>query len=157
MAGGNFFVWPGGSVWGFVVFAMLIFVRHVLNSYTRHGINKDGEVIFPMTPIARHDVGPRVCGSGGDTMEDRRKVFWSEQDLQHRLRRVEGQIRGIEAMVGRAAACQDILVQLAATQGALSKIVKIVEACRVAEGLTQEVAVGDPSGVRDVIARIIRE
>ncbi len=82
-----------------------------------------------------------------------RKVFWSDEDLRHRLRRVEGQIRGIEAMVGRVESCNDILVQLAATQGALGKIVKIVEACRVAEKLVGDIA--DPAMVREVLGRLV--
>ena len=90
-------------------------------------------------------------------MQKTRTVYWSVRDLQHRLRRVEGQIRGIEAMVARVASCQDILTQLAATQGALAKIVKVVEACRVAEELVGE---GEVSGaeldrVHNAIRRVI--
>lgn len=85
-----------------------------------------------------------------------RTVYWSGQDLQNRLRRVEGQIRGIAAMVSRTESCEDILTQLAATQGALNKIVKLVEACRIAEEL-----VGDREGapvdqVQNAIRQLIR-
>lgn len=91
-------------------------------------------------------------------METPRQVFWSEVDLRRRLRRVEGQIRGIEAMVERQEGCNALLVQLAATQGALSKVVKIVEACQLAEGLTGEYALDMPEvdQVQDLIRRLIR-
>ena len=87
-----------------------------------------------------------------------RTVYWSGRELQHRLRRVEGQIRGIEAMVVRTESCQDILTQLAATQGALAKIVKLVEACQVAEELMGERDIVDPEleRVHNAIRRIIR-
>lgn len=64
-----------------------------------------------------------------------RTTYWSEADLRRRLRRVEGQVRGIEAMIGRMESCQDILTQLKATQGALAKVTQIVEACRVTESV----------------------
>lgn len=91
-------------------------------------------------------------------MSQNRTVYWSGLDLQHRLRRVEGQIRGVEAMVGRAESCQDILTQLAATQGALNKIVKLVEACRVAEELVGDEAVTESTidQVQQSIRRLIR-
>lgn len=85
-------------------------------------------------------------------------VFWDQDDLRRRLRRIEGQVRGIEGMVGRTASCQEILVQLAATQGALAKVVKIVEACRVAETLTDaDVAEsGDLERVQTAIHDLLR-
>ncbi len=91
-------------------------------------------------------------------MESPRQVFWSDVDLHRRLRRVEGQIRGIEAMVERQEGCDAILVQLAATQGALAKVVKIVEACQLAEGLSGENALDMPEvdQVQDLIRRLIR-
>lgn len=67
--------------------------------------------------------------------EERRAVYWSDEELKNRLHRVEGQIRGIAGMISRAESCGDILTQLKATQGALAKITKIVEACQVAEAV----------------------
>ncbi len=87
-----------------------------------------------------------------------RAVYWSSNDLENRLRRVEGQIRGIAAMVGRQEACSDILVQLAATQGALAKIIKIVEACQLTEALVEDEAVTAPEAeqVQAAIRRLVR-
>ena len=60
-------------------------------------------------------------------------VYLKEEDLLRRLRRIEGQIRGLEAMVARQELCRDILTQVAAVQGALTKVARMVEACGVAE------------------------
>ena len=95
---------------------------------------------------------------GRVTMAQERTVFWSRDELWGRLRRVEGQIRGIEAMIERKSDCDPILVQLAATQGALAKIVKIVEACRLAEGLTAEGNLEEQEVIRvqHLIQRLVR-
>lgn len=42
--------------------------------------------------------------------------------LSHRIRRIEGQVRGIEKMVGDDKYCIDILTQISAIQSALDKV-----------------------------------
>ena len=44
------------------------------------------------------------------------------EDVHKRLRRVEGQIRGIQRLVEEGADCSDVVTQLAAAQAALSKV-----------------------------------
>lgn len=85
-------------------------------------------------------------------------VYWREEDLTRRLHRVEGQIRGIEAMIQRKDSCQAILTQLAAVQGALDKVARIVEGCSVAEGLLSTEAADklDPETVRQILKDLIR-
>ena len=43
-------------------------------------------------------------------------------DVIKRLRRLEGQVRGIQRMVDEGAECQDIVTQLAAAKGALDRV-----------------------------------
>ena len=43
-------------------------------------------------------------------------------DVMTRLRRLEGQIRGIQRLVEEGSACKDVVTQLAAAQGALDRI-----------------------------------
>ena len=45
-------------------------------------------------------------------------------DLQNRLRRVEGQVRGIERMIDEGRACPDILTQVAAARAALASVAR---------------------------------
>ena len=42
--------------------------------------------------------------------------------IQQRLRRVEGQVRGVHRMVDEDAYCIDVLTQIAAVQAALDKV-----------------------------------
>ena len=46
----------------------------------------------------------------------------SKEQLRKRLRRVEGQVRGIERMVDEDRYCIDVLTQIAAVQAALDKV-----------------------------------
>lgn len=44
------------------------------------------------------------------------------EDLQKRLRRIEGQVRGLQKMIGEGRYCVDILVQIAAAKNALHQV-----------------------------------
>ncbi len=46
----------------------------------------------------------------------------SKDQLQKRLRRIEGQVRGIEGMVEEDRYCIDVLTQISAVQAALDKV-----------------------------------
>jgi DNA-binding FrmR family transcriptional regulator len=46
----------------------------------------------------------------------------SRDQLQTRLRRVEGQVRGIQRMVAEDRYCIDVLTQISAVQAALDKV-----------------------------------
>lgn len=44
-----------------------------------------------------------------------------EQELQDRLSRIEGHIRGIKRMLAEHASCEDLLIQLSAVRSALNQ------------------------------------
>jgi DNA-binding FrmR family transcriptional regulator len=46
----------------------------------------------------------------------------TKQQLQTRLRRIEGQVRGVQGMVAEDRYCIDVLTQIAAIQAALDKV-----------------------------------
>ncbi len=64
----------------------------------------------------------------------------SHKDKLNRLRRIEGQVRGIASMVEEDRYCMDILTQMQAVKSALSKvedqILKDHAACCVAEAIS---------------------
>ena len=49
-----------------------------------------------------------------------------KEKLQNRLRRIEGQVRGVQSMVDEEAYCIDILTQIASAVSALKKVGTIV-------------------------------
>jgi DNA-binding FrmR family transcriptional regulator len=72
-----------------------------------------------------------------------------QKQITNRLRRIEGQVRGIQRMVEEDAYCADVLTQVAAVQTALEQVaVKVLDghvrhcvADAVAGGTEQEVTV----------------
>lgn len=46
----------------------------------------------------------------------------TKKDVLVRLRRIEGQVKGIEKMVDGEACCKDILIQVAAIRAAMNKV-----------------------------------
>jgi DNA-binding FrmR family transcriptional regulator len=85
----------------------------------------------------------------------RRPVLWDEADVLRRLRRIEGQIRGVEAMVRRRDSCTAILTQLAAAEGALAQVHRWVAACGVAESLGELMPLRDTAAVRERLRRTL--
>lgn len=49
-------------------------------------------------------------------------MYRNKKDLLQRLRRIEGQVRGIQRMVDEDQYCVDILVQIAAVRAAITKV-----------------------------------
>ena len=44
-----------------------------------------------------------------------------EKELQDRLSRIEGHVRGVKRMLGEHASCEDLLLQLSAIRAAINK------------------------------------
>lgn len=58
-------------------------------------------------------------------------------DIRRRLRRIEGQLKGIERMVNQEAGCLDILIQVSAVRAAISRVGVIILERHIKECLTQ--------------------
>jgi DNA-binding FrmR family transcriptional regulator len=56
------------------------------------------------------------------TLTPTRGYSATKDQLQTRLRRIEGQVRGVERMVDEERYCIDVLTQIAAVQAALDKV-----------------------------------
>jgi len=54
--------------------------------------------------------------------EHKHPVVRDKDDLQERLRKIEGQVRGIQRMIEEDRYCVDVLVQLAAVRAAMNKV-----------------------------------
>lgn len=67
------------------------------------------------------------CNSG----KHKNRSDEERKTLVTRLRKVEGQIRGIEKMVEENAYCPDILMQVAAATSALNSFNKVLLSCHI--------------------------
>ncbi len=69
---------------------------------------------------------PCGCGIEGEAAEGGRRATGVDPDIkastQRRLRRIEGQVRGLQKMVDEDRYCADILIQLASVQEALRAV-----------------------------------
>jgi CsoR family transcriptional regulator, copper-sensing transcriptional repressor len=68
----------------------------------------------------------------------------SKDQLQTRLRRIEGQVRGLQGMVDADRYCIDVLTQIAAVQAALDKV-----ALGLLDGHARTCVVGAESEIQD--------
>lgn len=63
------------------------------------------------------------CHCSGKTKEREDKEY---KDLMNRLKRIEGQVRGVEGMLENDAYCTDILMQVSAITSALNSFNKVL-------------------------------
>jgi DNA-binding FrmR family transcriptional regulator len=66
-----------------------------------------------------------------------------KKDIVVRLRRIEGQVKGIEKMVESEACCRDVLVQVAAIRAAINKVGGLVlenyaKSCMLKDGNAED-------------------
>lgn len=76
-----------------------------------------------------------------------------KQDVTNRLRRVEGQVRGVLGMIERDAPCDAIAQQLAAARKALDRAFYEMLACSLESGLADA---GDTAQKHQVIQETTR-
>ena len=86
----------------------------------------------------------------------------SKDDLQKRLRRIEGQVRGLQRMVDEDTYCIDVLTQVSATTSALQSVALGLLDDHLRHCVTEAVAAGGPDGAAKVaeataaISRLVR-
>jgi DNA-binding FrmR family transcriptional regulator len=70
----------------------------------------------------------------------------SKDDLQKRLRRIEGQVRGLQRMIDEDTYCIDVLTQVSATTSALQSVALGLLDEHLRHCVTDAVAAGGPEG-----------
>ena len=75
--------------------------------------------------------------------------------VQKRLGRIEGQVRGVAAMVAEDRYCIDIITQLSAVRAALRRVEEEVLRDHVAHCVEHAIAHGDADEQRKKIAEIV--
>ena len=74
-----------------------------------------------------------------------------KKKLLNRLRRIEGQVRGIEAMIESDAYCSDVLMQSAAVNAAINAFNKELLACHIRGCVRRDLLAGDESVVDELV------
>lgn len=86
------------------------------------------------------------CGKTTARSEEERKK------LIHRLNRMEGQIRGIRGMVEKDAYCEDILIQSAAVNAAVSAFNKELIASHIRGCVARDIREGRDEVIDEFVA-----
>ena len=63
-------------------------------------------------------------------------------DLMKRMKRIEGQARGIQRLLEEGASCSDIVTQLSAMRAALSRVAVKAATCQLGKNMAQELQQG---------------
>jgi len=71
--------------------------------------------------------------------------------LLTRLKRAEGQIRGIEKMIEEDAYCPDILTQVSAVTAALNSFNKELMACHMRSCVTEDIRAGKDEAIDEFV------
>ena len=75
--------------------------------------------------------------------------------LAKRLRRIEGQVRGLQKMVDEERYCADILMQIASVQEALRSVGKLLLQNHLTHCVTGAMRSGEPGEARRVVDEIV--
>lgn len=75
--------------------------------------------------------------------------------ILNRLRRIEGQVRGVAQMLEQDRYCIDILHQIQALKAALAKVEDRVLADHAASCVNEAIASGDPMAQREKFAELV--
>ena len=93
------------------------------------------------------------CQCSHKTKERSEKEY---RDLMNRLKRIEGQVRGIQGMLEKDAYCTDILVQVAAVNAALNSFNRVLLANHLHTCVAENVRAGNDE-VLDELAGVLQK
>lgn len=93
--------------------------------------------------------GANCCCGGTErttlrSQEEKRK-------LQNRLKRIEGQVRGLQAMIERDAYCYDILTQSAAVNAAMNAFNKEILAHHIEGCVARDIRAGKDEVIEELV------
>ncbi len=73
------------------------------------------------------------------------------RDLQNRLKRIEGQVRGLQRMLDEDAFCPDILTQASAVSSALNSFCRVLLASHIRTCVSEDIRAGRDETVDELM------
>lgn len=77
-----------------------------------------------------------------------------KKDLMNRLKRIEGQVRGVEGMLENGAYCTDILVQVSAITSALNSFNKVLLGNHVKTCVAENIRSGNDEVIDELVTTL---
>jgi DNA-binding FrmR family transcriptional regulator len=78
-----------------------------------------------------------------------------QHDVSRRLRRIEGQVRGLQRMVDEGRYCGDVLTQITSVQRALRAVGEIITRNHLETCVTESLRSGDREAAQDTYEEIM--
>ena len=100
-------------------------------------------------PPGRREMNKETCSACGTKHKERTEE--EKKALITRLRKAEGQIRGIEKMVDQNAYCPDILIQVSAVTNALNSFNKALLACHIRSCVADDIRSGREESIDELV------
>ena len=91
------------------------------------------------------------CQCSHKTKERSEKEY---RDLMNRLKRIEGQVRGIQGMLEKDAYCTDILIQVSAVNAALNSFNKVLLANHIRTCVAEDIRAGKEETIDELVATL---
>lgn len=89
-------------------------------------------------------------------MEEKKLSQASDKEaLMKRLKRIEGQVKGIQKMLDEERYCVDILVQISAIRSAINKVGTIILENHVKGCVSESIKQGDNEGTENMINELM--
>jgi len=76
------------------------------------------------------------------------------KDLMNRLKRIEGQVRGVEGMLENDAYCTDILIQVSAITSALNSFNKVLLANHMKTCVADNIRAGNDDVIDELVVTL---
>ena len=94
------------------------------------------------------------CENGANqTLKRPEKV---NKDLTSRLNRIEGQVKGIKAMIERGEYCDDILTQISSVRSAMSAVGKVLVESHMRTCVAKKLQSGDEDIIEEFVKTVGR-
>ncbi len=94
---------------------------------------------------------PFCAGSDCASGKHKERSDAEKRELMNRLKRIEGQIRGLENMVDSGAYCTDILVQVSAATAALNSFNKALLATHLRTCVAENIRNGNDEVIDELV------
>ncbi len=91
------------------------------------------------------------CCCCGGTEKTTMRTDEEKRKLQNRLKRIEGQVRGLQAMIERDAYCYDILTQSAAVNAAMNAFNKEILAHHIEGCVARDIREGKDEVIDELV------
>ena len=91
-----------------------------------------------------------------NALSDRRKIRDEKEhrDLMNRLKRIEGQVRGLQRMLDEDAYCPDILTQASAVNSALNSFCRVLLTSHLRTCVTKDIRAGRDDAIDELMGTL---